>query len=176
MSDKASARRAFERFEDRPSQVYAVCPTSSQVRFRSKAFGTRFVRGSLPIADGSVTLDRGIMTASGALAASEIDTRLAPRDWHLRSNHYLAAKNYPQIEVRLHPCAIESEAAEFSLSLRGVTARFSLAIGYQFLEDGNLSLTANGWFDRSAYPMLPPWGGVSRMVHVDVEIVARKTT
>lgn len=48
-----------------------------------------WLRGRIPLREGSITVSDGRITGTGLLAAGRIDTALEPRDWHLRSAHYL---------------------------------------------------------------------------------------
>lgn len=66
-----------------PSGTYVVDTERSTVTFRAKR-SLMWVRGRLPLLEGSITIGDGRIAGAGLLAADRIETALAPRDWHLR--------------------------------------------------------------------------------------------
>lgn len=155
-----------------PSGTYVVDTERSTVTFRAKAFGLMWVRGRLPLLEGSITIGDGRIAGAGLLAADRIETALAPRDWHLRSAHYLHADKYPTIKVAIDGADLSSQSIPCEVTVRGTTAPTQLQVRSIDAAD-NLTITAETTVDRTVYPMLGPWAGVSRRVNLVVELVAR---
>ena len=82
-----------------PDGVYEVDPEGSRLLFRAKAFALAWVRGTIPVAGGTIRIADGRASGAGELTADRITTGLAPRDWHLRSSHYLHTAKHPRIRV-----------------------------------------------------------------------------
>ena len=157
-----------------PRMSYEVDPSASEMSFRSRAFSVGWVQGTFPIVEGNVALEGAKMTAVGLLAADRVDTGLATRDWHLRSSHYLGASVHPRIRVRVPWTDTSAAIVRAEVTLREVTSNVQLYVAEKSVRSDKLELTATGSIDRTVYPMLPPWCGVSRVLHVEVKIFARR--
>lgn len=78
-----------------------------------------WVRGRIPVREGSITVSGGRITGTGLLAADRIDTALGPRDWHLRSAHYLHTDKHPTIEVVIDGADLSSGSVPCEVTVRG---------------------------------------------------------
>ncbi len=65
-----------------------------------------------------------------------------------------------------HPCEVKIRGIEACSEMRLETVRST---------NNDLYIEATLTMDRTAYPMLPPAAGVSRLAFVDISIVARPT-
>ncbi|QYA99835.1 YceI family protein (plasmid) [Rhodococcus sp. USK10] len=155
-----------------PAGAYVVDTARSVVTFRAKAFGAMWVRGNFPIRDGSIEIGGGKLAGTGVLAADEISTGLAPRDWHLRSSHYLHTREHPTVQVAIENVDLSDESVPCEVTVRGTTAPVRLQLRSVKAGDGALELVADVTLDRTVFPMLGPWAGVSRLVHLGITIVA----
>src|SRR3954452_15344156 len=88
--------------------TYEVDTDASELRFRARAFTRFWVRGTMPVAEGSVRFIDGRVTGDGQIAADRLSTGLAPRDWHLRSSHSLHTARHPRIRVSVGETAVGS--------------------------------------------------------------------
>ena len=102
-----------------PAGAYAIDPERSTVTFRAKAFGLMWVRGRIPLLEGSITISDGGITGTGLLAADRIGTALAPRDWYLRSAHYLHTDEHPTICVAIDGADLSSQSVPCEVTVRG---------------------------------------------------------
>jgi polyisoprenoid-binding protein YceI len=157
-----------------PAGTYAVDTEQSAVTFRAKAFGLMWVRGRIPVREGSITVSGGRITGTGLLAADRIDTALGPRDWHLRSAHYLHTDKHPTIEVAIDGVDLSSGSVPCEVTVRGTTAPPQLQLRSIAAADA-LDITAETTVNRTVYPMLGPWAGVSCRANLGITLVARPT-
>lgn len=153
---------------------YDVDTQHSIVRFRAKAFGLMWVNGHLPVSSGHLEVNASALRGSGELAADAIDTGLGARDWHLRSSHYLHTAEHPRIRVELDQATFTDAAPTCSVTVRGRTHPVMVQVAEVEPDDGRLRITLKTTLDRTAFPMLPPVAGVSRLVALDVDLVAHR--
>ena len=158
-----------------PAGTYTVDTAQSDVAFRAKAFGLMWVRGHIPVGAGTIEVTDGRLTGHGLLAADQITTGVGPRDWHLRSSHYLHTAKHPTITVAIDSADLTAEQADCEVVVRDTTAPVRLDLQSVEVVDGGLRITAATTVDRTVYPMLPPIAGVSRRVHLEVTVVAHRT-
>lgn len=157
-----------------PDGRYHAIATQSRLDFKAKAFGITWVTGHLPSITGVIDLRAGRLSGTGEVSAERIDTGLRPRDWHLRTRHYLHASRHPMITLAIRDAAIAAGSAECEVTVRGTTAPTQLDLDELELSDGVLRLRAHGTVDRTRYPMWPPIAGVSRLVHVELTVAATR--
>jgi polyisoprenoid-binding protein YceI len=155
--------------------TYAVDTDASQFRFRAKAFTRFWIRGTMPIAEGSVRFTDGRVSGDGQLAADRLTTGLAPRDWHLRSSHYLHTARHPRIRVSVADSPVGGPF-ECTVVVRGTSCTVPLTVDAVEREEQTLRVTAHLLLDRRPLPMLPPIAGVSRLVEIELGILARRTS
>src|SRR3954468_9281894 len=155
--------------------TYAIDPDASQFRFRAKAFTRLWVRGTMPIAEGWVQFTDGRVSGNGQIAAARLTTGLAPRDWHRRSSHYLHTARHPRIRVSVGETAVGSPS-ERTVVVRGVSCTVPLTVDAVELDEEVLRVTGHLLLDRRPLPMLPPIAGVSRLVEIELELLARRVS
>jgi polyisoprenoid-binding protein YceI len=158
--------------ESIPSGLFRADAGRSVLRFRAKAFGLVWVQGTIPAIEGTVRIENGRLSGSGVIAASKVDTGLAPRDWHLRSSHYLKTATHPTITLEVDGADIAAGRADCVVTVRDTSSTVSLQIEKLDVVDGVLRLEAGVDLDRSPFPMLPPPAGVSRIVHIGLTVIA----
>jgi polyisoprenoid-binding protein YceI len=155
-----------------PAGTYQVDPARSRLKFRAKAFGLMWVRGRIPVTSGTIRITEGQLEGSGEIGAAEINTGLAARDWHLRTSHYLHTRAHPRIRVSFAGADLGATRADCTVTVRGTPSTVPMRVRRVAFDDGTLRIEADVALDRTPYRMLPPLAGVSRVVHVDVEIAA----
>jgi polyisoprenoid-binding protein YceI len=157
-----------------PAGTYTIDTAHSDVAFRAKAFGLMWVRGHIPVGTGTIEVADGHLTGQGLLAADQIATGLGPRDWHLRSSHYLHTAKHPTITVAINSADLAAGQASCDVTVRETAAPVQMDLQSVEVVDGGLHIRAATTVDRTVYPMLPPIAGVSRRVHLEVTVVARR--
>jgi polyisoprenoid-binding protein YceI len=157
---------------DLPDGTYDIDPEVSQLRFRAKAFALAWVRGTMPVISGSVRIRDGRVSGSGEIAADKVTTGLAPRDWHLRSSHYLGTARHPRIAVSVDGTGLNAGQFPCTVVVRDTPATVPLHVREVQMQDGMLRIECLLVLDRTPFPMLPPLAGVSRRVHVELTLVA----
>jgi polyisoprenoid-binding protein YceI len=155
--------------------TYAIDTDASQFRFRAKAFTRFWVRGTMPIAEGSVRFTDGRVSGDGQIAADRLSTGLAPRDWHLRSSHYLHTARHPWIRVSVAETPVGGPF-ECTVVVRGTSCTVPLTVDAVELDEEVLQVTGHLLLDRRPLPMLPPIAGVSRLVEIELELLARRVS
>ena len=155
--------------------TYAIDTDASQFRFRAKAFTRFWVRGTMPITEGSVRFTDGRVSGDGQIAADRLSTGLAPRDWHLRSSHYLHTARHPWIRVSVAETPVGGPF-ECTVVVRGTSCTVPLTVDAVDLDEEVLRVTGHLLLDRRPLPMLPPIAGVSRLVEIELELLARRVS
>ena len=159
-----------------PAGTYQVDAARSTLKFRAKAFGLMWVRGHIPVTAGTIRITEGQLEGSGEIGAAEIDTGLAARDWHLRTSHYLHTRAHPRIAVSFAGADLGATQADCTVTVRGTPSTVAMRVRRVAFDDGTLRIEADVALDRTPYRMLPPVAGVSRVVHIDVEIAATQAS
>lgn len=152
--------------------TYRVDPDRSSVRFRATAFGLLPVAGTLPVVEGTVEVSGSTVRASGELGADGVDTGMRPRDWHLRTKHYLHSAEHPRIAVALEPVEVSDAEPTCSVTVRGTTHPVPMRVSRFDSDRDGLRVSLATTLDRTPFPMLPPSAGVSRLVELEVDLVA----
>jgi polyisoprenoid-binding protein YceI len=157
-----------------PDGVYEVDPEGSRLQFRAKAFSVAWVRGTMPVAGGTIRIADGRVTGAGELAADQVSTGLGPRDWHLRSSHYLHTAKHPRIRVSVDSAPGGAASILCTVVVRGASCVTPFEIGTVECTGDVLRVDGRVVLDRTPFPMLPPIAGVSRLVHLDLSIRAAR--
>jgi polyisoprenoid-binding protein YceI len=155
--------------------MYEIDTDVSELRFRAKAFTRFWVRGTMPIAEGLVRFTDGRVSGAGHIAADRLSTGLAPRDWHLRSSHYLHTARHARIRVSVAETPVGSPF-ECTVVVRGTSCTVPLTVDAVELDEELLQVTGHLLLDRRPLPMLPPIAGVSRLVEIELELLARRVS
>ena len=156
---------------DPSTTAYDVDPDRSSVRFRAIAFGLIPVNGILPVEQGTVLVSGSTVQGSGELAANRVDTRMAPRDWHLRTKHYLHSAEHPRVAVALEQADVSRAEQTCSVTVRGVTHPVPVRVSRFDHDRAELHATLATTLDRTPFPMLPLLAGVSRRVELEIDLV-----
>ncbi len=115
---------------------YAIDPQHGRLGFVARHAMVTKVRGRFDEFEGTVHIDGADPSRSSAqvrITVASIDTRLAVRDDHLRSNDFLGAQQHPYITFRTTRIE-EVEPARFrvtgELTIRGSTRPVTLDLEY----------------------------------------------
>jgi polyisoprenoid-binding protein YceI len=179
-TDTAAARGTEASRFGRPASapadgVYVLDARRSKLGFRAKAFCLKWVTGTLGPTSGEVIIEGGIVRGHGTADAAAVDTGIKPRDWHLRTSHYLHTAKYPAVRLRVERCDLDSRQAEARLEVRDGVVLIPITIDEVRTQGDELRLKISGSFDRRGLGMLPRLAGVSRMVHLDLDLVATRS-
>jgi polyisoprenoid-binding protein YceI len=155
---------------------YVLDTDGTTLAFRAKAFCVKWVTGTLRPVTGTITVEGGAIRGQGTADTTQVDTRLKPRDWHLRTSYYLHVAKHPQVRLNVDLHRLDSETAEAHLVVRDETVSFPVTIDEMRTVGDKLHVKVSGSFDRRALGMLPPIAGVSRIVHLDMDILASRRT
>ncbi|HEX3827548.1 MAG TPA: YceI family protein [Sporichthyaceae bacterium] len=158
------------------SVTYHVDPARSRLSFSAKSFGIVRVHGFMPVVAGTIRLQNGRVQATGASAADRIDTGLRPRDWHLRTAHYLHSAAHPTIQLRVEDGPLAPGELDATLVVRDVAAPIRLTVEAVEQTENTLVVHASTSLDRTPFPGLRPFAGVSRIIHVELNITALAET
>jgi polyisoprenoid-binding protein YceI len=87
--------------------TWRVAPELSRIEFRVRKMGLYFVKGRFKRVSGAVEVGPDGVPAEGVVRidASSVSTRMPPRDWHLRTRDFLAARQYPEITITVDDVA-----------------------------------------------------------------------
>jgi polyisoprenoid-binding protein YceI len=155
--------------------TYILDLTRSTLGFRAKAFCLKWVSGTLRPTSGEIVIDGGTVRGHGSADATAVDTKLRPRDWHLRTSHYLNTARHPEVRFRVERCDLAAREGEGVLDVRGRQVSIPLVIHEASVDGDELRMQVSGSFDRRGLGMLPRMAGVSRMVHLNLDLVATTT-
>jgi polyisoprenoid-binding protein YceI len=176
VADSSAGRSMARRDLAAPAEAtYEIDTDVSELRFRAKAFTRFWVQGTMPVAEGSVRFIDGRVSGDGQIAPDRLSTGLAPRDWHLRSSHYLHTARHPRIRVSVADSPLGGPF-ECTVVVRGASCTVPLTVDAVELDEEVLQVTGHLLLDRRPLPMLPPIAGVSRLVEIELELVARRVS
>jgi polyisoprenoid-binding protein YceI len=121
---------------ERPvSTVYQIDRSHSEVRFRVRHLLSR-VGGQFKDFAGEIVFDPDHPEASSVdvrIDAASIDTGVADRDAHLRSDDFFAVEKYPHLTFvsdRVVKTSADSFIAHGTLTIRGVSRHIELPVNY----------------------------------------------
>jgi polyisoprenoid-binding protein YceI len=154
---------------------YVVDVRRTTLGFRAKAFCLKWVTGNIRPTSGKLRIKGGAISGEGAADATSVDTKLRPRDWHLRTSHYLHTTKYPEIRFGVDSCRLDSGSGQARLEVRDRMVTVPVTIDEFHISGGELRLKVSGSFDRRSLGMLPRQAGVSRVVRLNLDIVATRT-
>lgn len=161
---------------------WRVLPERSHVGFRMRTMGMYFVRGRFAGVRGRVELDADGIPRRGEveIKSASVSTRMPPRDWHLRTGEFLAASRHPCIRASaegIEPAGDGALRVPAVLEIRGIRRPVPL-IGHVHEAGDVFVLLLLGILDRhdvDVRPRRPFEWIVGREVHLDVELVLRRT-
>lgn len=178
--------RMIEDFLGGDALVNALCgawtldPARSEIAFSTRAlWGARRVKGRFRnfAATGEISAD-GAVHGQLEVASASIDTKLWPRDWHLRSRSFLAVAQFPMITFDLLAVSMDQEgpSARGRLTIRDKSEDVAIKLEVLPLDDGAVSVRSNARIDRSKFGMNWRWLGARDMISVvTVEAVFVRT-
>ena len=111
---------------------YKIDPLHTRVGFSVRHLGINDVNGFFDEFEGSLVLDASnrLKEASATIQVKSVDTRVQPRDNHLRTADFFDATNYPTITF--HTKRIETTGDEVVMiadfTMRGVTKELQLPV------------------------------------------------
>ncbi len=161
-----------------PQGAWRVSSERSRIGFKVRKMGLYFVKGTFRRVTGSIAIGADGRPAGGWLRidASSVSTRMPPRDWHLRTRDFLAAREHPEIRVaveRVEQAPGEAMHVPALVTVRGVETRMPLIAHWHASEraDGNATvLHVAGTVDRrelGVRPRRPVDWIVGRDIHLD---------
>lgn len=167
--------------------TWKAVPARSTVGFRVKKMGLYHVKGRFRDFDGHVEFASDSASPRGELQieAASISTRMPPRDWHLRTNDFLGAKQHPRIRIRvdrIEPDGSDGFAARATIEIRGRVKLVDLLLHRHSVPDeggpqDRIGLHVHGVIDRHDFGIkaTPPaeWV-VASDVHIDAELVLER--
>lgn len=115
--------------------TYAVDQAHSEASFQVRHLVTK-VRNKFADFAGTVVMDAAKPEASSVeftIQATSIDTSVADRDKHLRSDDFFAVEKYPEItfkSTKIEPAGDHAYQVTNDLTMRGVTKRITLPVTY----------------------------------------------
>jgi polyisoprenoid-binding protein YceI len=172
---RAEARRFPAAATALQAGEYVLDVHRTTLGFRAKAFCLKWVTGTLRPTSGGLRIEGDIFYGAGTADATSVDTKLRPRDWHLRTGHYLHATKYPDVRLSVDPCRLDSGTMEARLKVRDGAVSVAVTIDEIHASGDELRVKVSGSFDRRGLGMLPRQAGVSRVVHLHLDILATRT-
>jgi polyisoprenoid-binding protein YceI len=115
--------------------VYRIDPAHSEVRFRVRHLLSR-VGGHFRTFTGTIVFDAARPEGSRvefAISAASVDTGVADRDAHLRSDDFFAVEQYPEITFvsdRVRPAGADTLVVSGTLAMRGISRPIELPVTY----------------------------------------------
>jgi polyisoprenoid-binding protein YceI len=144
-----------------PTGAWKVDKAHTRVGFAIKQLGVDTVRGGFREFDGAIEIgdDFADSRAYGRVKAASVDTNLARRDAHLRSNDFLSADRHPELTLRskaIDPVGEDTFRIVGELSINGVTNEVVLTAVLGGIETGpegdeRLRLEVTGQVSRKAF-------------------------
>jgi polyisoprenoid-binding protein YceI len=172
--------------------VWKLDPAHTLVEFSAKHLMISTVKGRIAGVEGTIRIDENEPANSSVeatLDASTLDTRVEPRDQHLRSADFLDVEKFPVITFR--STGIEGDEQNFKLTgdltIRDVTRPITLDVTFEGQTKDpwggeRVGFSATGKFDRRDYGLtwnvLLESGGltVGNDIKISVEVEAIKQT
>ncbi len=164
---------------------WEVDPTHSALEFVARYAVFTLVRGRFTSFSGTAVLDPLHPDATGVdveIDASSVDTAMAVRDEHLRSDEFFDVERHPTISFRsrgLSVLAAGRYTVRGELTIRGITQPVRLVVDVfgrapDVLGNPRLGLRATARVQRAVWGMTwnatVPGGGVALAEDVDIEL------
>lgn len=165
--------------------TWKVLRAGSTVAFHVKKMGLYHVKGRFRDFDGHIEFAPESSSPSGevTLEAKSVSTRMPPRDWHLRTNDFLAAKQHPRIRVRaarIEPDGHGALNVPATIEIRGRAAQVDMVLHVhrspkeESARSEQARLHLHGVIDRHQFGIkaTPPaeWV-VASDVHIEAELL-----
>lgn len=157
-----------------------IDPAHTDIGFRVRKMGMYYVKGRFRHASGWVEIDEDGIPRAGEveIEAASIDTRIPPRDWHLRTRDFLDAARHRVIRAKVDAVHVANGAfrAPTELSVRGTSGTVELHGHLHPAATASL-LHLHGSIDRHAFgirPRRPLDWIVGREVEVDALVALER--
>ena len=170
--------------------VWNLDPAHTLVEFSAKHLMISTVKGRISGVEGAIALDETDPTNSSVevtLDAKTLDTRIEPRDQHLRSGDFLDVEKFPVITFKSTDIQGDGESFKLTgdLTIRDVTRPITLDVTYEGRTKDpwggeRVGFSATGKLDRRDYGLtwnvLLESGGltVSNDIKIQIEVEAIK--
>jgi polyisoprenoid-binding protein YceI len=155
-SAEQTSARLHERLADGSmAGTWTLDPARSSASLRSKSvWGLVAVKGVFRDLEGAGTISpSGEVTGHLSLSTSSLETKIAKRDAHLRSDDFFSSEKYPAITFAVD--AIEPAGAGFTMSgtltVRDQSRPISFPVTAAVVTDGEISLDATVKVDRTDF-------------------------
>lgn len=161
------------------SGLWQVVDAGSVARFTVRKLGVHTVRGTMPVARGTVRVTDGQpVTAAAEVLATGISTGIRRRDLDLQDEPFLDAAAHPIIGFASSTiaAAVNGWTVEGTLSVRGQDSPLRLAVQVTQAGEQEARVLATGVVDRFAAGVRrgPAWL-IGREVGIRVEALLRRT-
>jgi polyisoprenoid-binding protein YceI len=171
----SSQEQVAEQHEAREVRA-PIDPARSRIGFRVRKMGLYFVKGRFTRAAGWVETgpEGDLRRAQLEIMAVSVNTRIPPRDWHLRSRDFFDVAHHPTIRVMVDAVDWSEEElrAVANFTIRGITRPVQLH-GHVHRDGRGMALHLHTTLDRHEFgirPRRPVDWIVGREVHVDALI------
>lgn len=141
--------------------VWKLDPAHTLVEFSAKHLMISTVKGRIAGVDGVIRIDENELSNSSvevALDAKTLDTRIEPRDQHLRSADFLDVEKFPAITFRSTDIQGDQQSFKLTgdLTIRDVTRPITLDVVFEGQTKDpwggeRVGFSATGKFDRRDY-------------------------
>jgi polyisoprenoid-binding protein YceI len=143
-----------------PAGAWRLDPERSVIGFGVRKMGLYTVKGRFRRAAGELRLgDEGVpLMAQLTIEAASVTTRMPPRDLHLRSGQFLAARKHPTIRVVADTFWYDDRAtlcAEALVAIKDATKRITLR-AHPHSEPAAVALHVHATLDRHELGVTPP--------------------
>jgi len=164
---------------------WEVDPTHSALEFVARYAVFTLVRGRFTSFSGTVVIDPahpGATQVNVDIDASSVDTAMAVRDTHLRSEEFFDVERHPRISFRSHDATVLTAGrytVHGELTIRGITQPVRLLVDVfgrapDVLGNPRLGLKATAKVQRAIWGITwnapVPGGGVALAEEVDLEL------
>ncbi|WP_354700662.1 Protein YceI [Paraconexibacter sp. AEG42_29] len=157
-----------------PDGTWRVDPAASTLGFKAKGgFGLVPVKGTFKEFGGTLTSTPGNVRGELVAQAASLDTKLGPRDKHLRSADFFDVENHPTVTFVLTDLQTAPDGALHAtgtLQLRATNLRLEVPVTASSSDDGRLHLSTKVSVDRTAAGI--GWSKFG-MVKGDAELTAK---
>lgn len=141
--------------------VWKLDPAHTLVEFSAKHLMISTVKGRIAGVDGVITIDQNDVANSSVevtLDAKTLDTRIEPRDQHLRSADFLDVEKFPVITFRSTDITGDEHNFKLTgdLTIRDITRPITLEVTFEGQTKDpwggeRVGFSATGKFDRRDY-------------------------
>ena len=146
------------------SGTYAIDPYHSNVGFVVRHLMITKIHGYFRDFAATVTIDAENPEnshAEGTVQTASIDTAIAPRDEHLRSDDFFSVENYPEITFKTTKIDVKSEekaVVTADLTIKGVTQPVEFDVDVKGVSENPLDESTRIGFSATTTIDRTKWG------------------